>query len=216
MHERAVESSHPHHPLLISSQPNSDAADANGGGRCVTQEAALIQTGLINRGVQPAAETLGCGAGLCGGGGWTRGDEGADGDTKLDLCVPLSLNHPNVQAPRNREWWLRRLGGGGGRGGRGGRLCSSRRVIGAFSSAPSALIMQLNAALQIPAAAQPHYERSYPPALPSSPFRHRQNQSVCLFFSVSTSPQPSYDSTVTFSTIHSQHFPPPLKHRRRE
>lgn len=138
-----------------------------------------------------------------------QGSRWKHGRTKLDSCVPLSKSTQRP-GPRNWESWRRRLGGGGGRG--RGWLCSSRHVIAALSSAPSALIMQLNAALQIPAAAQPHYERRYPPALPSSPVRHRQNPSVCLFFFPSPPlPRPLHDdSTVTFSTIHSQHFPPPL------
>lgn len=79
--------------------------------------------------------------------------------------------------------------------------CSSWHVISAFSSTLSTLIMQLNAALRIPAAAHPHYNT--PPLSPTLYLSHTHRQTTECFS--------LFPFMTTFSTIHSQrqHSPPP-------
>ena len=156
---------------------------------------------MINRAAQTASRPFGCGARLTGEWLASRGRGSRwDGDTELDhsdwLCLLRSeqrfpflvvpqcsraIPHTNTGGAREREEKKKKEGGCCVPR-RIAEACSSWQVISAFSSTLLTLIMQLNAALRIPAAAHPHYNTLLPlsPTLSATHSHTHKPQSVSL------------------------------------
>ena len=163
---------------------------------------------MINRAAQTASRPFGCGARLTGEWLASRGRGSRwDGDTELDhsdwLCLLRSeqrfpflvvpqcsraIPHTNTGGGREKERKKKKKKEGGCCVPRRiAEACSSWQVISAFSSTLLTLIMQLNAALRIPAAAHPHYNTLLPlsPTLSATHSHTHKPQSV--------SPPPHHD-----------------------
>lgn len=159
---------------------------------------------MINRAVQPALRHLAVGRSsvkndwLWGPGEQMRQGHGAGlKDWVCPLGFPSGYHfHTGLSVPLTE--WLHLYKRGYFCIGSVTPTCSSWDVISAFSSTLLTLIMQLNAALQIPTAAHPHYNT--PLLSPTLCLCHNQPTNEC--FSL-------FLFKTTFSTLPSQrqHFP---------